>query len=207
MSNVDSRCYLQRIREHPEEADKKAKHFRRIMAAVPAQKFNEVLEIFGGVGVIWEELVSLGYAYEETFHETWEQSSDCVNYLRDKFPDSDVRRVDSFEEDIPCVDFLSADFNSWTYLRYIQNDRGGRYHHLTNRLFRSSSRYIHITDSAINKFHLNKQVYAGALNCRLETIEDYYRAVSEDFDTRFGYRLIASSHHPGAGYLLFTNSR
>lgn len=175
--------------------------FRHLFEKRFAMRFMSVLEIFGGIGVLHDELLRLKLISPLTEYEAWEKSEHCVEILKQKYPTTKVRRVDTFVTPIPGdLDLLSADFNSWTILKYSQRLE---YLKLTNKLFRSRAQYIQLTDTSVRQFHLHAEKYAKVLQRPITDLDSYILAISDRFHQQDGYTVIAAAYHHAACYMLF----
>lgn len=190
-------------KEKPEDIRREEECYRQLFASFN-QPFVSVLETFGGAGILRGVLEGQKLIDANTRHEAWDFSADCVEFLREKFPTSTVRGCDSFNEPIsPGWELISADFNSWTYLRYTDLPL---YRAMTERLFSSGARYVQLTDSAVNKIHLNAPAYAQRFKKPIRPdnlLRDYVDHLDIAFRERFGYSVLFVTHHANASYLLF----
>lgn len=206
-SYVERRSYLQMAKEKPEDIRREQECYRQLFAS-NFRPFSSVLETFGGAGILRGVFEEQGLIAPNTRHEAWDFSEDCVQYLRAKFPHSTVRQVDSFREPIqPGWDLISADFNSWTFLKFKTQQT---YAEMTARIFSARPAFVQLTDSAVNKMHLNHVHYARvfARPIRAESaLVDYLGYLSDDFRVRFGYHLVGVTYHANASYLLFRRDR
>jgi len=203
-TRVEARDYLQMTKERPGDTRREEGCFAHLLSAIPAPVSGKILETFGGIGLFRSVAESLGLFGPETEHECWDFSADCVAHLRAKFPGSVVCHVDSFAESVPPgLVLLSADFNTWTFLKYQREEA---YKKMTDRLFDAEPEWLQLTDSAVNKLHLNYRSYAKALGLKdAELVRDpegYIQSVAYSFADR-GYGLRAAAYHNGAAYYLF----
>lgn len=200
---VERRSYLKKVKEKPEDTPKSKECWRRLFAQFQVP-FVSVLETFGGAGILRVVLEEQGLLDANTRHETWEFAPDCVEFLREQFPTSVVRSCDSFDEPItPGWELISADFNSWTYLRFTDFPL---YRAMTERLFSAGARYVQLTDSAVNKIHLNAPAYAQRFKKEIRPdhmVRDYVDHLDLAFREKFGYSVVHVTHHANASYLLF----
>lgn len=204
---VERRDYIQMTKEKPEDIRRERECYRQLFSIFSAP-FASVLEIFGGAGILREVLGEQKLVDDGTRHEAWDYSERCVDYLAQTFPLSAVRRVDSFNEPIENGwELISADFNSWTFLRYAKQTP---YQKLTTRLFESGAAYVQLTDSAVNKMHLNWTHYSRVFGREIGTdapLLDYMSHLDVNFRARFNYSLLRVAHHANASYLLFQRGR
>lgn len=203
LTRVEARDYLKMTDERPLDTFRERECFRHVLG--PVAPFNSVLEMFGGAGVFRTLIEELGLLGPQTRHETWDHSQACVDHLSSLFPKSRVVLADSFQQPFPeGLDLISADFNTWTALKY-RTDKA--YSGATQRLFRSGALWVQLTDSAVNKLHLNGNSYRKAMGSppsedRLPPAE-YFQLVAQAIRREFGYRMWAVAYHQGAAYYLF----
>lgn len=203
-SRVEARDYLKMREERPGDYRREAECFRVLLREVGPVDF--ALETFGGAGPFRTVAEEEGVIGPGTVHESWDFSADCVAHLKERFPGSRVRHLDSFETPVPGgADIISADFNTWTFLKY---SREKPYRKMTDRLFAAGPEWLQITDSAVNKLHLNFRSYARALLREgdaeeLKNPADYIHALALYFFAAKGYGLRKAAYHHGAAYYLF----
>jgi hypothetical protein len=202
MKRVEDRDYLQMAVDKPGDVRREAACFRSLYQFIPTP-FESVCELFAGSGLMRSVLDELFLVTPRTQYTMWDQSEACVRLLLTRYrePETKVVRGDSFEMTIPPrQDLLSADFNTWTAVRYFAD---GSYRHLTDRLFDSRPRMVQITDSAVGKYHLNSKIYTRALGLPVPTFPAYVRRLGAIFSSRYGYGLVRVCYHSSAAYMLF----
>ena len=204
MSKIEDRPYTHFERFKPHELERERQCFCIILSAMPSDYVPRVsLELFGGVG-LFLSLVPPEWATQRYY--VWDHDNGCVVRLRKDHPHVIAMRVDSFTHPFPMgVKFISADFNSFTLLRWCTVPR---YRKIMDRIFQSGAEYIQVTDSAINKLHINRSSYekfwpeaVSGRRC-IETIDDYVEAFSDYAFRMYKYRVIRGAYHHGASYLL-----
>lgn len=204
ITKADQRDFLQAMQRgiHKGEHVRKLECFRYLFQNAP--EFNAVFELFGGVGALWRVLEELGKATEYTAHETWEISPGCVAELKRQFPRGHrIRLTDSFTTQLPVLGgssvLVSLDFNTFTPLRAA---REPRFLHLLGRVFSMLPGFVHITDSAPNKLHLNAGHYSRFFGRDVQDVDSYARATSAWFLARYNYRINRAVYHSNALYYL-----
>lgn len=167
-----------------------------------------LFEAFGGIGVLRTVLEDKGVRVLR--HEAWDHSPRCIEELRRKWPDGHYHEVDSFASEVPHTSpgevkllpemFLySADFNTFSPLRYT---RDRRYQNLVNQMFDRGPGYIHITDSAVYRLHLNAWYYSRLFGGEITDLNSYLTATSKWFYDTFRYSIVRAAWHRGASYYL-----
>lgn len=198
-SYVERRSYLQMAREKPGDIRREEECYKLLFEGFPV--LGSVLEVFGGAGILRGVLDRQGIIGPETVHEAWDFSEDCVAHLRQRWPGSNVRHVDSFATEVPKhLDLVSADFNSWTVHKFFTRPE---YWTLTSRIFTANAWYVQLTDAAVSKVHLNRLTYAKHFGVPTETVDDYLVNLGRLVFETFGYNLAKVTYHSNASYLLF----
>lgn len=205
-TKVESRDYLDMTDDRPLDTFRESLAFRHLLSGMVVPP-KAVLELFGGAGVFRTEL-GRHFPHFRGLHVSWDHSLKCVEALREKFPASDVRCVDSFTYPIPRAmwSLISADFNTWTFLKY-KNRKD--YADVTARIFLAGADFVQLTDSAVNKLHLNWRAYAREFGVEAERMSpaDYICELGDHFAEFYGYSLVSAAYHTGASYLLFMRGR
>lgn len=164
---------------------------KRIIQFAPRP--NRILEYFGGMGGMTRVLRSHWMTVPV---QTWDHDELCVKHLRSfQYPATDVQEGDSLTLACPQKgDGVSMDFNRLTLLRAQKE-----YLKPLSRVFNAWPTWVHITDSARSKLHLNYKTY-GLEN---PTMEAYLSRFDEWVNARWPYRIHAFAGHHKATLLLF----
>lgn len=204
VTKADQRDFLQAMQQgmHKAEHARKQECFRYLFQNAPT--FSTVLELFGGVGVLYLKLEEMRKVTADTIHETWEISPGCVAELKRRLSREDhIRLTDSFSTPLPAFvgspSLVSLDFNTFTPLRAT---RDRRFIYLLDRVFSAAPTFVHVTDSAPNKLHLNAPHYTRFFGRDVSDVPSYARAASRWFLRRYGYRINRAVYHSNALYYL-----
>lgn len=204
MNKVESRPYTVFVRDKSNQVELERKCFQYILNRIAWQKTPppNVWELFGGIG-LFASLVQPLWRNEN--YTSWDNDSACVKMIHAKYPHINARQCDSFNSTPPDkCDIITADFNSFTLLKFV---RQPQYYHLVTRIFSLKAQWIQITDSAINKLHLNKSVYSTVLKKEVSTLSDYIAGLTDTIAIPFGYNYTACVYHFGASYILFERGK
>lgn len=160
----------------------------RLLRDVPAPA--RWLETFAGFGYFTELLSHLWPAAEK---ELWDLDPECARILRGKFPGALVVEGDSIARATPKEgDGVILDYSVAT-LRTVFDDQA-----LLSRVFAARPAFVTVTDSGVNKLHLNWRGYGLTSSTRTSYFEAYRKRFAEDF----GYHVVRAVGHARAAYLL-----
>ncbi len=208
MGQVDDRDYMTFVDgKKAKEVAREAECFWFIYQALHVPLF-QVFEMFGGVGLMREVLEREGHLAPNAVYEMWDHSERCVQLLKHKYPDARVFERDSFARRTPEVEvdwcLFSADFNAFSPLRA---HRERKFMRVLERLVRYEPRWIQITDSAVNRMHLNAINYTKFYGQKVTDLKSYLKATSDWFYDSFGYSIVRAAYHHGACYYLLRHDR
>lgn len=199
---TESRNYMYYLSQKPKFVERKVKAFKEILSKIEPWEIQTVQELFGGIGLLYTLIQGSSInSHVKSYHlNDW--NSNCVNHLQEMTANDQRVRVtaqDVFSNPnmIDTVDFLSHDYDMWTYNRAVT-----KYHELTNALFDSESKYIQITDAATNLLHLHYKTYTKLTGSLVDTPSAYIDNCIKPMATFKGYTLIDYSTH-GFSYYLF----
>lgn len=200
VSKIEDRDYFVFVEEKAREVDKERECFRAILSDL--NPCDHVWEAFGGIGLLHQLLVKeFGWTPQ---YQTWEHSARCVEYLQGLDPSMEVTLGDSFQMEIPLARpnaLFSLDFNTFTPLRA---ERDAKYLDLVTRVCAAQPRWLQVTDSAVNRLHLNFGPYTQLFGRPITDLPSYLKSVSRWFYDRFGYSVRKAAYHHGASYLLLS---
>jgi len=151
-------------------------------------KINSVLEPFGGCG--WHSMYIQRHC-EPSRHLVGDISKDCTDSVKKSFgPGVDTFTGDFQEQKFKRFEFdwVHADAQSYTFDRVLKGMK--KWTNLLKMVFRASSRYVSITDSAVYgivRFQQNRDAYARSIGMDPKKWEDYFRATSERYQEMFGF--------------------
>lgn len=160
-----------------------------------------IVEAFGGTGAasaIFRE------ALAPRTHVAVEWDAKCWEELAVEVPDA--RLADTYGETPYAIRsartpaFVSLDFPTFTAL-WMEREPHAK---LLDAVAERRPLYVHVTDSAISKLHLNRDSYREALGERPRDRHHYIRLLGEALAERFGgdYTLIAAAFHAHAAVVL-----
>lgn len=103
-------------------------------------------------------------------------------------------------EGAPLWDAASLDFNRCTLLD-LQKDKNNFQNKVISLAVCSRPKWIHVTDSAVGKLHLNWRSYGlRSYIDRGHALAAYLARVSNWWEERHGYRIVKSANHSAATY-------
>lgn len=154
-----------------------------------------VFEAFGGIGMTASLIHEL---WPSAVIESCEISEECAGQYRQREIPSATIHVQDCREVLRSglrFDAASLDFNRFTLLD-LERPSGAFHREVLTAVFAGSPRWVQLTDSAINKLHLNAYAYGMKTSFR----EEYTELLSAAFRQRCGYSVVAMASHRGASY-------
>ena len=206
-TDIEDRPYTHFEKFKPGQFERERQCFQIILDAIPSSYApTGVLELFGGVGLF---LSLVPEEWRNKNYHSWDHNPDCVSRVHGGYPEVTASVKDSFTSPFPSpLGIISADFNTFTILKWATDPK---YQNLIYGIFAAGADYVQITDSAVNRLHLNgphyeKFILPANRNKRIATLDDYVEVFSDLVFLDHPYRVIKVAYHHGASYLLFQRS-
>lgn len=162
-----------------------------------AEPPKKLYEAFGGIGMLGQ-LMSERYPLAQI--DSYELDDACVAEYRSR----NLKNVTVNHEDTRTkfqvqtdFDAASLDFNRFTLLD-LRRPEGEFQAHILGRVFDKKPKWVHVTDSACSKIHLNWKSYGLSG----PDWHEYVQALETAFMVRWGYRVGMFSKHSRAAYFL-----
>ena len=204
-TGAGSRGFFYYLQKKPLDLDKNARCFDLMLDQAVASGLPNplrVVEFFGGIGsfatVVQERL-------RPREHFIWDLDPFCARHLKRAFEKRSgvtVTEGDAYAQAPLAVTpdtLLVADFNTFSVM-YMTKERPEAT--ALGAALAAHPRWVVFTDSAVNKFHLNRVPYERVFGREIRSMEEYGAALSEYLSQRWGYRIISSAGHRNATYYL-----
>ena len=161
-----------------------------------------VVEFFAGLGSL-----------HDVFESELEPTSHYVCELDQKSVDGLLVRLSGSKTVVECGNayvlafphitdgcLVSLDFNKYTILNLLQSKEA---FWTLGHIATCGAKYIHLTDSAVFRMHLNAKAYTKHLGVEIKNIDDYFAACADKYFEMLGWTLMGTPYHRGAAHLLF----
>jgi hypothetical protein len=173
----------------PADVRRQAMCLKKIFQSLP--RVRSVAEYFGGVGFCSKLIHEI---VKPKQHYIFDIDPFCVAHLKHMTRDWVGASVTS-DQFQGGIDLHCFDFNMFTFVKFSSKSVENQ---ILDAALIHQPRYIQITDSAVNKLHLNYKSY-GLANSRPQ---GYFKAFSDSAYERWGYSVTRAYYHVGAAYLL-----
>jgi hypothetical protein len=155
---------------------------------------DTVIEYFGGLGTMSRIIQDV---IHPPVHIVYDVDKFCVDYLRKYLGNgAQVEQGNFFDVvGIPAnVAFL--DVETFTLLKM-----DALFIKALTRAFACYNTIV-LVDTAVGKYHLNYEAYGNAFRTPVPTLEDYFKRLSDWYDTVFGWSILSVASHVRASYML-----
>jgi len=200
------RGYFWFVTHKPNDVTRQAACLERIITGLP--QLGTAVEFFGGIGMC---SIMIHEILQPTRHLIYDIDPFCARHLKHltrNWKGVEVRQGNVF--DAPLSKFEQAQFFSFDFNQFTIMDLNGRLaviDKLSAVITSVRPRYVQITDSAVNKLHLNLERYGSIAGMKMTNIQDYIQGFSGLAYRRWKYSATRAYYHFGASYILLEPGR
>ena len=178
--------------------------YNALLDRIDATIATSVFEYFGGMGMT---ATIIQHKLDPAYHGINDLDVGSVQHLRslslqfDTVYQMDTLELALLDTDDLAVDLVCLDFHSYTIHQWATKPDVRQ---AIDAVMARQPEYVIITDSAVSRLHLHKQMYGDEYNngVPLVTPTDYVMCADNHYCAAYGYVVHTAAHHNRACYML-----